>query len=133
MAAGIIGRVQEFSGTSDDWIIYSERLEQYYCENKIEDVKVKLATLISLEGSKVNTIDPEYNGKGKYVHFIKNARDWPINSKEIAEETKRDKELRRVCVFLKSNKWPSEMEEKLKPYYRSKRWIADVGTQSSLV
>ncbi|KAJ8933974.1 hypothetical protein NQ314_013665 [Rhamnusium bicolor] len=54
MAAGIIEHVGEFNGMSDDWVVYSERLEQYFFANKIEEAKVKVATLISLIG------DPTY-------------------------------------------------------------------------
>ncbi|KAJ8941448.1 hypothetical protein NQ314_010394 [Rhamnusium bicolor] len=54
MAASIIGHVGEFNGMSDDWVVYSERLEQYFFANKIEEAKVKVAPLISLIG------DPTY-------------------------------------------------------------------------
>lgn len=51
MAAGIIGSVTEFNYQVEDWTVYSERLEQYFCANKIVEPKIKVATLISLIGT----------------------------------------------------------------------------------
>lgn len=40
----------EFNGDQDEWIIYKERLEQNFVANKVEDEKVKVATLLSVIG-----------------------------------------------------------------------------------
>ncbi|XP_023311910.1 uncharacterized protein K02A2.6-like isoform X3 [Anoplophora glabripennis] len=47
----LIGQVTEFNLSSDDWTIYSERLTQYFCANKILEEKIKVATLLSVIGT----------------------------------------------------------------------------------
>ncbi|KAJ8909832.1 hypothetical protein NQ315_013806 [Exocentrus adspersus] len=44
-------RFSEFNGKSDDWIIYRERLEQYYTANSITSEQMKVATLLSIIGA----------------------------------------------------------------------------------
>lgn len=50
----LIGSMLEFDPSNDDWIIYQERLEQYFSANQITDegvVKRQAATLLSLIGA----------------------------------------------------------------------------------
>lgn len=43
--AVLIDQVNEFDHSNGDWIIYNERLEQYFCANSITDARIKVATL----------------------------------------------------------------------------------------
>lgn len=53
----MIGRVVEYINQFEDWTVYSERLQQYFCANKIEEAKVKVATLISVIGITLKSIN----------------------------------------------------------------------------
>ncbi|KAJ8909795.1 hypothetical protein NQ315_015315 [Exocentrus adspersus] len=44
-------RFSEFNGKSDDWVIYQERLAQYYTANSITSEQMKVATLLSIIGA----------------------------------------------------------------------------------
>lgn len=50
MATGILGTIKEFSLT-EDWQMWTERLEQYFVANSISDKKQKVAVLLTLIGS----------------------------------------------------------------------------------
>lgn len=51
MVNGIIGQIAEFRGESDDWMIYQERLEQYFAANRITTEEIRVATLLSTIGT----------------------------------------------------------------------------------
>src|ERR1700712_1191398 len=50
-AKGMIGCINEFVPEQDDWIVYSEKLEQYFRANAITDKGIQAATLLSLVGT----------------------------------------------------------------------------------
>ena len=45
------GQIGEFNSQREDWISYSERLEEYFIANKIESANKKKAILLSVVGA----------------------------------------------------------------------------------
>lgn len=48
--ASLIGSIVEFNGITDDWMVYRERLEQYFTANLIGETERRAAILLSLMG-----------------------------------------------------------------------------------
>ncbi|KAJ8968309.1 hypothetical protein NQ314_002370 [Rhamnusium bicolor] len=51
--AGLIGKFENFDPDQDDWIVYSESLEQHFEANKITEEKEKVATLLTVVGKSI--------------------------------------------------------------------------------
>ena len=47
------GRIGEFNSQQEDWISYSERLQEYYTANEIESADKKKAIVLSMAGAEI--------------------------------------------------------------------------------
>ena len=54
----IIGKIESFDDTKENWETYVERVEQFFLANDIDDDH-KVPTLLSLIGGKTYTLAPE--------------------------------------------------------------------------
>ena len=45
------GTIEEFDGATEDWTAYSERLEQYFVANDVDEAAKKRAILLSVCGA----------------------------------------------------------------------------------
>ena len=53
MAKAILGQMEPFELQGGDWILYAERMEQFFISNRIEEDSKKVATLLTVIGDKV--------------------------------------------------------------------------------
>ena len=47
MATGVIGKLESFEPGHDNWLVYTERLEQFFVANDIDADKKKVAVLLT--------------------------------------------------------------------------------------
>ena len=91
MAAGTLGRVDEFDGTNDEWLQYVERLEHFFAANGIDDADKKLAVLLTVVGAATyktlrNIVSPKKPGEKTYVEIV--AEHFKPTPSEIVERFK---------------------------------------------
>ena len=77
--AGYIGKIEAFDETQESWESYTERLEQYFKVNKVDD-ELKVAALLSLIGGKTYTLlrnlaTPEKPADKTYDEIVKLLKD----------------------------------------------------------
>ena len=52
MAKAMLGQMEPFELQGGDWILYAERMEQFFIANGIEEDSKKVATLLTVIGDK---------------------------------------------------------------------------------
>ena len=52
MTTATLGQVEQFDPQVDDWVLYTERLEQFFVANGITDDAKKVAVLLTVIGGK---------------------------------------------------------------------------------
>ena len=52
MTTATLGQVEPFNPQVDDWVLYTERLEQFFVANGITDDAKKVAVLLTVIGGK---------------------------------------------------------------------------------
>ena len=56
MDKSIVGHIEPFELQGGDWVLYTERVEQFFIANGIEDNKKKVATLLIVIGDKAYSL-----------------------------------------------------------------------------
>ena len=77
---GVIGKLQSFEPGNEDWLLYTERLEQFFVANNIEDDKRKVAVLLTALGASAyallrNLVGPAKPATKKYDELVKAMKD----------------------------------------------------------
>ena len=78
--ATVLGQVESFDPQVDDWVLYTERLEQYFVANGINEDKKKVATLLTVIGGKAygllrNLLAPVKPADRPFDHLVQTLRD----------------------------------------------------------
>ena len=79
-ATGVIGKLESFEPGHDDWLLYTERLEQFFVANDINDDKKKVAMLLTALGANGysllrNLVGPDKPASKKYDELVKAMKD----------------------------------------------------------
>ena len=73
--SGILGRVEEFDGSRDDWQEYVERMENFFIANGIDSAEQKRAVFLLVIGPSTyktlrNLVSPEKPGEKAYEDLV---------------------------------------------------------------
>ena len=76
----VIGKLEPFEPGQNDWLMYTERLEQFFVANDIEDDKKKVATLLTAIGATGysllrNLVSPAKPADKSYDTLVKTMKD----------------------------------------------------------
>ena len=74
-SASILGQVEAFEPGSADWLLYTERLEQFFVANGIDDDKNKVAVFLTVIGAQAyallrNLLAPTKPASTKYKELV---------------------------------------------------------------
>ena len=76
----LLGKVDEFDCTKEDWTQYVERLDHFFVANDITDEGKKRAVLLSVVGSSTyallrNLVQPAKPGEKTYAELVSTLKD----------------------------------------------------------
>ena len=101
-ATSILGRVDEFDGTRDDWLQYVERMEHFFAANGIDDANKKRAVLLTVVGAATyktlrNIVSPEKPGEKSYAELVEAlSKHFKPTPSEIVERFKFHSRVRKA-------------------------------------